>query len=102
MQFETISDVYFKYVGKISFYLLVGITSTAGQYVLVKYLLATDWIAGAVSSIWAVVMIMVYAYHESVKHSDYTKLVVNYENLRLIKTPMIVSNTKMTPTTPIE
>ena len=102
MQSETISDVYFKYVGKISFYLLVGITGTVGQYVLIKYFLASDWIAGAVSSIWAVVMIMVYAYHESVKHSDYTKLAVNYENLKMVKSPMIVSNTKMTPATPIE
>jgi hypothetical protein len=97
MNYESIGDIYFKFVAKIGFYLMLGITSTVGQFVTVKFFLTDDWIAAAISSIWAVIMIMVYAFYDAYKHHEHKNLQTNFENLKMVKTPLPTSNSKFNP-----
>ena len=61
------SDIYFKNLIQIVFFILFGVSSIVGQNMLIQLYIKEAWITFTLSSTWTVILIALYSYLVSVK-----------------------------------
>jgi uncharacterized membrane protein YcjF (UPF0283 family) len=88
------SDIYFKNLIQIVFFILFGVSSIVGQNMLIQLYIKEAWITFTLSSTWTVILIALYSYLVSVKEQKLKDLENSFEWHKLLITD---SKTHMKP-----
>lgn len=79
------SELYFRNLLNTLFYLLVGVSSTTGIHILIKYSNLDDLIAILASCVWAFVLIMIYSDTIARRENQYLLLAQSFDFHRTLR-----------------